>query len=726
MALLDFLRVNKVKKAVSKGGSDLDEVLAPLIQAITIPNQSFNTFSIKKATDDGYKATNMVYRCVNLITNNMVTLDFEVVGDDGQAIEDHPVDELLDNPCPEIPPNIVKAIWWKQLELTGSTFIRFNMGARPEMWPLYPDKVRILPSLEPGQLIKGYNFVNNLGVSGNNVTLLPDEVIHLRQVDPADGLQGVSALRASFRHVDILSEMDKWNYNSFLNRVLADIVISLKAENIGQDEILAIRESIERQIAGSDNARKAIIALGGTSVDRLSNTAVEMDFVESKKLTREEVAVAYGVPLPMLGVYDNGTFSNVESAKRDFWEDTLVPKADDFCDTLTWFFRRVGMLADNEKVIYKKQNIKALQRNYTERVKDSLIIQTMLQKAGYENKTVMEEINRKFELGLQLDALDEAPPQEFDEFGNPLPPNATPKPKKDTNKDKGDPPKGSNEKKSANRMSDTAKDFHWRFIDRKRSIFEDAAKYKIKKLFSNELDKLLTKITSSNKVDFMELMGVLRENEVEWSKVLTDTYRDAGLSFGARINLDSTDYSKRMDDSEYERQLKEHVDGFINKQVGLRVAGIKATTMKDIERIIKRAIDRHALIQDVQEELISLDVYLTKEVPAALRETYSNFEAYRALRIARTEVASVSGFGMNTAFSLSGARYKQWMNAKDGHVRDAHLAPLDGSVVEVDATFRNGAKFPGDPAAGASQIINCRCTMIPLTKLPGTPEEEEV
>lgn len=705
--LVKWFNNHKFKQALkSRNESKIDEVLAPLVQAITVPFETFNQFSIKKAVDDGYKNTNMVYRCVNIITDNMITLDFEVQDKEGNPIPDHPVGALLDNPNPAMPANVVKSIWWKQLELIGTCYIRFHDGPTPELWPLYPDKVRIIPSLEKGKLIKGYRFENNLGIAGNNINLLPDEVIQLKQVDPADGLAGISALRAGFRHVDILSEMDKWNYNAFINRVLADVIISVKAENISADEIDIIRESIERQISGSDNARKAIIAPGGTSVDKFSQTAVEMDFIESKKLTREDIAISYGVPLPMLGIYDNGTFNNVESAKRDFWEDTLIPKADNFCDTMTWFFKSVGLLNPDQKVVYKKQSIKALQRNYTERVKDSVIVQAMLMKAGYEGQTIMAELNRKFDLGLQLDDLDIAPPQEFDENGKPIPADPSAKPKKDKEKD--EPPKGAGNGKEKRDSRADRLDFHWRMIDRKRLMYEDKAQRQFKKLFSQELDLMLKDIQIREEVQIESLNRILMGQDAEWQSTLGKLYKDVATDFGRKIKFDR---SSVKDKSSYDSLLAESIDGFIARQTGLKVQGIRQKTMKDIEKIIQRAIERHSLISEVEEEVESLKVFLTKEVSRELGETYTKFTTARAKTIARTEIASASGYGQQQAFVLSGATHKKWVSSRDLHVRDSH-SHIEGQKVEVDATFSNGCKFPGDPAGGAKEVVNCRCTMI--------------
>ncbi len=47
--------------------------------------------------------------------------------------------------------------------------------------------------------------------------------------------------------------------------------------------------------------------------------------VEHRKLTREEVAAAFDVPPPLVGILDRATFSNIDTQSRMFYTDTLGP-----------------------------------------------------------------------------------------------------------------------------------------------------------------------------------------------------------------------------------------------------------------------------------------------------------------------------------------------------------------------------------------------------------------
>ena len=48
-------------------------------------------------------------------------------------------------------------------------------------------------------------------------------------------------------------------------------------------------------------------------------------YIEARKLTREEVAAAFHVPPPMVGILDHATFSNITEQHKNLYQDTLGP-----------------------------------------------------------------------------------------------------------------------------------------------------------------------------------------------------------------------------------------------------------------------------------------------------------------------------------------------------------------------------------------------------------------
>jgi len=96
-----------------------------------------------------------------------------------------------------------------------------------------------------------------------------------------------------------------------------------------------------------------------------------------------------------------------------------------------------------------------------------------------------------------------------------------------------------------------------------------------------------------------------------------------------------------------------------------------------------------------------------------------------AERIARTEVIGSLNAGKFDGYKQAGMGGKEWLAVQDDRTRDEH-AEADGQAVDIDASFVVGGQllaYPGDPAGDPGNIINCRCSVLPLAF--GASSEEE-
>lgn len=89
--------------------------------------------------------------------------------------------------------------------------------------------------------------------------------------------------------------------------------------------------------------------------------------------------------------------------------------------------------------------------------------------------------------------------------------------------------------------------------------------------------------------------------------------------------------------------------------------------------------------------------------------------ANHAMTIARTETHRCQNKGSMDSAEVAqeqGVKFKKvWVSTLDGNTRDSHQS-LDGEKRDLDEAFSNGLQYPGDPAGGAAEVINCRCTTI--------------
>jgi HK97 family phage portal protein len=131
---------------------------------------------------------------------------------------------------------------------------------------------------------------------------------------------------------------------------------------------------------------------------------------------------------------------------------------------------------------------------------------------------------------------------------------------------------------------------------------------------------------------------------------------------------------------------------------------INVTTAQQIRHIVEGGLEQNLTVQEIQQALMRSP----------------GFQASRALMIARTETTVAIETGSQAAYSAAADAgvdiQKQWLSARDGSVRDAHVG-LDGQVRQIGEDFEDpdGATgpYPGAMSTAASSV-NCRCTTIPL------------
>lgn len=97
-----------------------------------------------------------------------------------------------------------------------------------------------------------------------------------------------------------------------------------------------------------------------------------------------------------------------------------------------------------------------------------------------------------------------------------------------------------------------------------------------------------------------------------------------------------------------------------------------------------------------------------------------------AMKAARTAITSAHSLGKLKGYERAAGMgidvEKQWLAALDSRTRGSHRH-LDGETVKLDEEFSNGLKYPGDTDGPASEVYNCRCTLVPVI---GDVEYDEV
>lgn len=154
------------------------------------------------------------------------------------------------------------------------------------------------------------------------------QIVHFRGYNPDDARGGLSPIE-TLRRI-LAEEYEAGRYREKLWRNGARFSGYLKRPATSGEWSSTARERFragwQSQYAGggADVGGTPILEDGMEFVPA-AVTPDQAQYIEARKLTREEVAAAYHIPLPMVGILDHATFSNITEQHKQLYQDTLGP-----------------------------------------------------------------------------------------------------------------------------------------------------------------------------------------------------------------------------------------------------------------------------------------------------------------------------------------------------------------------------------------------------------------
>lgn len=139
-------------------------------------------------------------------------------------------------------------------------------------------------------------------------------------------------------------------------------------------------------------------------------------------------------------------------------------------------------------------------------------------------------------------------------------------------------------------------------------------------------------------------------------------------------------------------------------------------------------IIRDTLVFSTQTTIRPTTSSLARSISDSLMGVTGILGTSESRRIANTEIPSFKNFGKHAAYAKSGIKRLRWVSIIDSRTRPAqekkpranHIM-MDKRETDVGVAFDmavSGAKmfYPGDPSGPPYEVINCRCTLIPIGK----------
>jgi HK97 family phage portal protein len=659
-----------------------------------------------------------VYACIRIIQSKAAGVPLRVykrTGDDFAEIKDHPIQQLIESANPFMNGYDLLESTHGFIDLVGNAYWLLDVfvnGQPTEIYPLNPKCVKI--KMDKSRGVVGYEYSLVPGIIQQ--TFLPEEIIHFKTWNPLDDFYGLAPLSAARDSSDMMMYSDQYNKNFFKNGAEPGGFLT-SDQSIDEDSKKRIATVWKKIHQGVRKAHSVAILDGGLKFQSSASKNNEMQFVELKKMTREDVLSVYQIPPIMLGI--EATYANAKEQRQIFWKDCIIPRLRKVESVLNE--RLVKPLDKTIVLRFDLSGIDELAEDADSRSRaDSLNVA-----AGIVTINEVRKLKNLPEVpwgdvwyapfGLTpVSSADSIPPAGTDEPAI-TPPTPPAKPAAPS-----DEPAKAKSGEEPTQPSDNPID--------EQVVRRDAVWLKYKGLTERLENKWTPALRHLFNAQEREVINNLRDSD--WKKAVAQVKLNGPKH--AKQSIDVILFDRNNSRTEFRKmahslmtytvgaaaddQINEYDLGIDFKLTDHRVtAWINSKSFKFAQEITQTTEDalRDELTQAINNgETIS-------EVEDRIARVFDIARGARTAMIARTEVISASNEGAYESYSQSGIVDKQeWVSSRDNKVRDEHQ--IDGEVVSLGIAFTNGLLYPGDPSGEPSNVINCRCTIAPIVNKDGS------
>jgi HK97 family phage portal protein len=629
-----------------------------------------------------YEAHVWCYACGNVIASNLAGIDFlpyrRDKGGQWMVYADHPFNELLRRPNPYMTSLNLKELTFLSLEFTGNAYWAFERdksGKIFEVWPLPASQV--VPVSSKTRLIDHYLY----DVNGQRIRYEYNDILNFRYANLNSMVYGQGSLAAAKNAVISDLYAEAYNKYFFKNSGRPDAVLE-SDQTLQDDTLRRIRAAWKKMHEGAVNRGRTAILENGLKYKEINRTPKDLDFVLLRKLAREEVLAAFGVPPAMVGIFEYANYANTKEQIQIFWKQTLIPKIRNVEETLTRASRQLFLDVDS---VFQADLAK---------------VEALRSDEQARSLTARTYVDMGIPLNQVIDALD----LPFD-------------PVEDQSTDQRGIPKTVS-LKTLSKNPEGARDMLWKAFDQKARKFEVPFLLSLRSFFRGQKRRVLSAL-SDKAGEFIadRLRKKAKPSEDDLVRVILDMGKETTLFENAvDRHIRGTYYSfavsvSRDVDPNFNFNLRNPAAlNFLKTKVSKVSREVNEATLEALSEAVTDSI-QEAIVQGFsQSETIA-------QIADRIDDVYSFAVNHRAERIARTEVVSASNAGAMEGMRQTGVEKKEWLDSRDARVRDSHKE-LGGQVASLGEPFITGEgvklMFPGDPEAEPGETVNCRCTLIPV------------
>lgn len=626
---------------------------------------------------------------------------------DEEEVFSHEIFDLLDDPNNVITAKQLWNLYYSYLNLTGEAYILKldQNGNALEDKSKLPSALFPLPShlcdFHVGEKSWDESYVL---YNGDRYPI--NAVLRDINPDPENIYNGMSIVRKASLTVDTDIQMKRWNNKLFKNGARPGVVVEVP-DQLKDDAYNRLKQQFDEQYRGVGNAFNRVILEGGAKMSPFMMTTQDLDFLESKRFTRDEILAMFKVSGSNLGITEDVNRANAEAQEYSYAKRCIKPRLEQFVD-----FMNKRLLRPIYGGEYKLDFEDPIPENTEMRLREA--------EAGVNKWLTINEVREMYGRealqngnGDQLYVPISNVPIEDLEYVNDdttNQPTNEPAEPNDTATEQLSHPKAIENRTEIGNAK--VKAYTLKAVKYERMIMR-ASRNMFNKQKQDVKDWLQDNASNLNKA-FVKRKD-WASDMVDWEEYTNEFTAELEKIFAIIIDEIGTEAFNALVEGEFD-PYTQTIQNFI-KTNSLQVAKeINTETEKQIRATLAQGMRENETIQ---------------ELTARIMHVFGTASTYRAFMIARTEAAMAENYSDVVAWEQTGVvESKQWFTAEDEHVC-GFCHEMDGVTITLSQSFfdkgdvmmfedKNGKPHEmmldfrtiGEPPLHP----NCRCVLLPILK----------
>lgn len=276
-----------------------------------------------------------VWACVRILSEVIASLPIRIQrlrGGTWRELDSHSALDLIHRPNNwQTPPELFShLVSWSELRGNGYYFkLKNDRGEIGQLIPLKGDAVNVTQQ-QDWSITYSVSEANGFtGIFGEA------DVLHHRNFGTS-GFMGLSTITNLRNAIGLAMRAEEHGGRLFSNG--AQLGKHFKLGTGNAETIEAFRAKLVEHYSGAQNAHRPFVTGGDVEVTELGMTNTDAQFLETRKMQKQEIAGAFGVPLFVLNDTEKSTSwgTGLEQQLRAFKTLSLAPRL----NRLVWTLRR--------------------------------------------------------------------------------------------------------------------------------------------------------------------------------------------------------------------------------------------------------------------------------------------------------------------------------------------------------------------------------------------------